>query len=98
MDKTVAFNEECVTVFIGNLPLDVAEKDIRYLMEQYGPVNSLRLITHRESGQFQGICFAEMPPGGAENAIHALNGEEFGGRRLRVRLVKKEDIEDTAPT
>lgn len=97
MDTTVTFNEAWVTVFIGNLPFELSEKDIRSVLEQYGPVNALKLVTHRESGQSQGICFAEMNPQGADAAIDALEGREFHGRTLKVRLVQREDVEDTLP-
>ncbi|MBN1105741.1 MAG: RNA-binding protein [Deltaproteobacteria bacterium] len=98
MDKTVTFNETWTTLFIGNLPFDLGEKDIRSLLEPHGAVNAMKLLTHPESGESQGICFAEMTHQGAEAAIAALDGQELEGRRLRVRIVQKEDVEDTLPT
>ncbi|MBN2126403.1 MAG: RNA-binding protein [Deltaproteobacteria bacterium] len=96
-DKTITFNEAWVTVFIGNLPFEYAEKDVRSLLESYGAINSLRLLTHPESGESQGICFVEMDPDGADAAIEALNGRDLSGRKLSVRFVKQEDTDDTQP-
>lgn len=97
MDKTITFSENWVTLFIGNLPLRLAEADIRSLLAPYGTINTLKLLTHPESGQSQGICFAEMTPQEAEAVIAALDGQEYAGRTLSVRVVRKEDVEDTQP-
>lgn len=97
MNQTITFSEERVTLFIGNLPFRFAEADIRSLLAPCGGVHNLRLLIRPESGQSQGICFAEMSPQAAEAAIAALNGLEHGGRILSVRLVAKEDAEDTQP-
>jgi RNA recognition motif-containing protein len=98
MDKTITFNEAWATLFVGNLPFDFGEKDIRSLLEPYGAINAMKLLTHHESGESRGICFAEMTHQGAEAAIASLDGQEVGGRMLRVRIVQKEDVEDTLPT
>ena len=97
MDKTITISVDWVTLFISNLPFRFAEADIRSLLAPYGMVNTLKLLTHPESGQSQGICFAEMAPREAEAAIAALDGQEVAGRTLSVRVVSKEDVEDTLP-
>ena len=97
MDKTITFSEDRVTLFIGNLPFRLGEKDIRSLLAPHGTVITLKLLTHPESGQSQGICFAEMAPREAEAAIAALDGQEVAGRTLSVRVISKEDVEDTLP-
>jgi RNA recognition motif-containing protein len=97
MDKTIPSNEAWATLFVGNLPLDYGEKDVRSLLEPYGAINAMKLLTNHESGRSQGICFAEMTPQGADAAVAALDGQEFSGRTLRVRIVEKEDVEDTLP-
>ena len=97
MDKTITFSEDRVTLFIGNLPFRQGEADIRSLLAAYGTVKTLKLLTHPESGHSQGICFVEMAPPEAEAAIAALDGQEHAGRTLSVRVVRKEDVEDTQP-
>lgn len=69
-------------IYIGNLSFDSTEADIRTLFEQHGAVQSVNLITDRETGRSRGFGFVEMDS--AEEAIKALDGTEIGGRALKV--------------
>lgn len=69
-------------IYIGNLSFDSTEADIRTLFEQHGAVQSVSLITDRETGRSRGFGFVEMD--NAEEAIKALDGTEVGGRALKV--------------
>lgn len=69
-------------IYIGNLSFDSTEADIRTLFEQHGAVQSVNLITDRETGRSRGFGFVEMD--NAEEAIKALDGTEVGGRALKV--------------
>ncbi len=69
-------------IYIGNLSFDSTEADIRTLFEQHGAVQSVNLITDRETGRSRGFGFVEMDS--AEEAIKALDGTEVGGRALKV--------------
>jgi RNA recognition motif-containing protein len=72
-------------LYVGNLPYQITEGELRELFEQHGPVISATVITDRETGRSRGFGFVEMEaPGAAEAAIQALDGQEFGGRNLRV--------------
>ena len=86
------------TIFVSNLPPDVDEEQIRELFIRYGEVHATNLITHRKTGKSRGICFVEMNPDDADSAIKALDGREFDGRELYVRLMKEEDGKDTLET
>jgi RNA recognition motif-containing protein len=97
MDKTITFGEDWVTLFVGNLPFRLSEADIRSWLAPYGAIRTVKLLTHPESGKSQGIGFVEIAPHGAEAAIAALDGQEVEGRIVSVRLVRKEDVEDTQP-
>ena len=70
------------TIYVGNLPFDATEQDVRALFEQHGQVESVKLITDRETGKPRGFGFVDMPQG--QNAIAALNGFTMNGRALRV--------------
>ena len=96
-NTTITFSEDWVTLFIGNLPFHLTEADIRSRLAPHGAVRMVKLLTHPESGQSQGIAFVEMAPREAEAAIAALDGQDVAGRTLSVRLVRKEDLEDTQP-
>ena len=71
-------------IFVGNLPFSSTEDEVRELFEQYGAVSKVTLVTDRHTGQPRGFGFVEMEPEGAQQAISTLNGQDFGGRPLRV--------------
>ncbi len=72
------------TIYVGNLPFSATEDEIRQLFEQYGKVESVKLINDRETGRPRGFSFVEMPASDAQNAIAKTNGFSMGGRPLRV--------------
>ena len=71
-------------MYVGNLPFQTTEDEVRQLFEEYGEIESVAMITDRESGRFRGFCFVEMDDTAANAAIAALDGKEFGGRDMRV--------------
>lgn len=75
------------SIYVGNLPFDATESDIRDLFSAYGPVDSVNLITDRETGRPRGFGFVEMSSGG-EAAIEALHQSNLGGRSLTVNVAK----------
>ena len=71
-------------IYVGNLPFSASENEIRELFSQHGTVESVSLITDRETGRPRGFGFVEMARADATRAIQNLNGRELGGRPLRV--------------
>lgn len=72
-------------IYVGNLPYQTDDQQLRELFEQHGKVTSSRVITDKFSGQSKGFGFVEMPDASEANAaIGALNEQEFQGRNLRV--------------
>ena len=74
-------------IYVGNLPFSATEDDVRELFSAYGTVDSVNLITDRETGRLRGFGFIEMSSGGQE-AIDALHESELGGRNLTVNVAK----------
>ena len=74
-------------IYVGNLPFTTNEDEVRNLFGQYGTVDSVNLITDRETGRLRGFGFVEMSTGASE-AMEALNQSEMGGRRLTVNPAK----------
>ena len=74
-------------IYVGNLPFSATEEEIRELFTAYGPVESIQLITDRDTGRLRGFGFVAMTSGASE-AITALNQHELGGRTLTVNLAK----------
>ena len=71
-------------VYVGNLPFSATEAELRGLFEKHGTIESVNVITDRETGRPRGFAFIEMDEGSADAAIQALNGTDMGGRALRV--------------
>lgn len=71
-------------IYVGNLPYTANEDEIRELFSQHGEVVSVHLITDRETGRPRGFAFVEMPADDADDAIGALDGQDMGGRQLRI--------------
>ncbi len=72
-------------IYVGNLTYSTTDEDLRSLFETHGTVTSARVITDRASGRSKGFGFVEMPnQAEAEQAITAINGNDFQGRQLRV--------------
>lgn len=76
-------------LYVGNLPHSTTEADLRNAFGVYGPVDSINIITDRDTGRARGFAFVEMgDSGGAEKAIAALNGSDLGGRTIQVNEAK----------
>ena len=71
-------------IYVGNLPFSVTEDELREMFGQFGEVQSIKLITDRETGRPRGFGFVEMENAEADAAIKALNNTEMGGRNLKV--------------
>ena len=72
-------------LYVGNLSFSSTEEDIKGLFGQHGTVDSVAVITDRETGRPRGFAFVEMSDAdAAQNAIRALDGTDFGGRPLKV--------------
>ncbi len=71
-------------IYVGNLPFSSTEDELRDLFASFGQVQSVKLITDRETGRPRGFGFVEMDADGAAAAIESLDNTQFGGRTLRV--------------
>ena len=72
-------------IYVGNCPLDVTEEKLRELFAAYGDVDSVKIITDRDTGRPRGFAFVEMPDASAaQAAIKGVNGTDLGGRALKV--------------
>lgn len=78
-------------LYVGNLSYEATEEQVRELFTPYGAVESVAMITDRETGRFRGFCFVEMPDAAATSAIAALDGKEHGGRSLRVNEARPKE-------
>lgn len=78
-----------MSIFIGNLPYEVTEADLKEVFEDYGNVTRVHIPTDQETGRMRGFGFVEMTDDNEEDkAIETLDGAEWLGRELRVNKAK----------
>jgi RNA recognition motif-containing protein len=70
-------------LYVGNLTFETTEAELKELFAQSGSVETVRIITDRDSGRSKGFGFVEMQEGG-EKAIAEWNGKDYKGRALTV--------------
>lgn len=75
-------------IYVGNLSYRTTEDDLSALFEQAGQVESVNIITDRDTGRSKGFAFVEMGNEAAERAIAQFNGTELNGRALTVNQAR----------
>jgi RNA recognition motif-containing protein len=74
-----------MNIFVGNLAFTTTDQELRACFEAYGTVETVRIMTDRDTGRARGFGFVEMPnTTEAQAAIDGLNGTLLGGRALTV--------------
>jgi cold-inducible RNA-binding protein len=72
-------------LYVGNLPFQTDEQELRDLFASAGTVDSINVIRGQATGQARGFAFIEMSSDeDAQNAITTLNNYQLGGRALTV--------------
>jgi cold-inducible RNA-binding protein len=71
-------------IYVGNLSFQTTDSDLNDLFAQFGEVESVSIITDRDTGRSKGFGFVAMNDESAEKAISQLNGTELNGRQLTV--------------
>jgi cold-inducible RNA-binding protein len=76
-------------VYVGNLSYNTTESTLRTLFAEYGEIESVNLITDRDTGRPKGFAFVEMSTEqAAEAAIGGLNGKSVDDREIKVDKAK----------
>ncbi len=72
-------------LYVGNLPDSATEQDLSNKFAECGTVESVKLITDRDTGRFKGFGFIEMASDAeAQAAIDSLNGTDYEGLPMKV--------------
>jgi RNA recognition motif-containing protein len=67
------------------MPFQTDEQELRDLFGQFGAVDTVSVVTDKETGRSRGFAFVEMAtPADAQAAVTGLNGHQMGGRALTV--------------
>ena len=76
-------------LYVGNLPYSVTQQALEETFGQCGTVDSVNVITDRDTGQSKGFGFIEMSNDSeAQKAIQELNGTSIDGREIKVNEAK----------
>jgi RNA recognition motif-containing protein len=76
-------------LYVGNLPYSADQQSLTEIFSQCGTVDSVNVITDRDTGQSKGFGFIEMSSGSeAQKAIQELNGADCDGRPMTVNEAK----------
>ena len=72
-------------LYVGNLPYSENDDSLKAMFSGHGQVASAVVINDKMTGRSKGFGFVEMTEDAdAMSAIEALNGKDFGGRKLTV--------------
>lgn len=82
------------TLYVGNLPWSVTQDELHALFAPHGRIQSVRIITDRETGRSKGFGFVEMEAEAEEiePVIAAMNGAEVHGRPLVVNEAQTKPV------
>ncbi len=76
-------------IYVGNMSFDTEEGDLRKAFEEHGSVDSVTIITDRDTGRSKGFGFVEMSNDEeAQAAIDNMNDKEFMSRTLKVNKAR----------
>jgi len=76
-------------LYVGNLPYSATESELSNKFTEFGTVETINLITDRDTGHSKGFGFVEMASEAeAKAAIAGLNGKDYEGRAMNVNEAK----------
>ena len=79
-----------MNIYVGNLPYNVNEDELKEMFSEFGEVATVNLIKDRFSGQSKGFGFIDMPSNSeADQAIKALNHSQLKGRDIKVNQAEQ---------
>lgn len=79
-----------MNMYVSNLSFHTGDDDLKKLFEQFGAVNSAKVIIDRETGRSRGFGFVEMNSDAeAKEAMKNLHNKEIEGRPMSVTVAKE---------
>ncbi|MBU0674755.1 MAG: RNA-binding protein [Proteobacteria bacterium] len=78
-----------MNIYVGQLPANVNESELKELFSEYGDIASVNLVMDRFSGRPKDFGFIDMPDNSqADQAIKALNKSTYKGNQIKVNQVQ----------
>jgi RNA recognition motif-containing protein len=76
-------------IYVGNLPYEITEQELRQEFGTFGAVTSVNIITDKFSGRSRGFGFVEMAVvSEGQAAIAGLNGKALKDQTLIVNAAR----------
>lgn len=74
-----------MTIYIGNIPYSMKEQNLIEVFQEFGPVDSAKVIIDKKTNRSKGYGFVEMKSESDEQqAIDEMNGKDLGDRKVKV--------------
>lgn len=84
-------------LYVGNLPFETTEDDLRHLFSVSGNVQSVHIITDKESGKSKGCGYVKMTnEAEAKDALNSLDGALLEGRLITVSEAREQKPQPSA--
>jgi len=80
-----------MNIYVSNLKFSMTDSDLKEIFEKFGPVQSCKVITDRNTGRSKGYGFIEMGDDEGVLAIETLNDKDFQGRKLMVNPARERE-------
>ena len=75
-----------MNIFVAKLNYDTSEETLEQLFEEYGAVDSVKIIMDRDTGRSKGFGFVEMSDDAeGQAAIDGINETNVDGRTIVVK-------------
>ena len=79
-------------IYVGNLSFQISEAELQDIFQEYGEVNSVKIITDKVTGKSKGFGFIGMSnEEDAQKAIDSLNGRQINGRNMVVNMARPKE-------
>jgi len=79
-------------LYVGNLPYSATQQTLQEIFSKCGTVESINLISDRDTGRSKGFAFVEMSSNAEANkAIQEVNGSSIDGRQVKVNEARPQE-------
>ncbi|XP_071040810.1 RNA-binding protein 34 [Parasteatoda tepidariorum] len=90
------YNNE-LSVFLGNLPFDVADETVRSAFEECGEIQAVRIVRDKNTGVGKGFGYIQFQKIKAKEKALTLDDVEINSRKIRVKPVDNNPGGKTGP-